>query len=1033
MSNDVESIASDNISESEKIESKGKFGEGEIEGNVEGGDAGVLPDEKLVLDQVEHLKELNEEGKREPVIIGEDVEKGEIDDKEIVNGHGNYTNSGEESDASDSNEHFYESIDDPTDASFNTQASHPSKNSSRESSPFILNPDVGADVPEIRLQDYAHLSSPERYGDLLNDSISGALSDEDNDLEEELETVNETNLHHEASGPNNLVISPLLKQNSSSFGSSPRSYNTSNISNQRLENGIHNNSSFVQYDETGFQLDADLDLDVEKPRSTGAISRSKSTPWRRLRSSKIYSNLPNVPYTDQADLTSDTVAINNNHNNNDETKSNNNFYASSNTAKVEELNKQIVGYRIQIKFLRDYLQDLIRKSEIVGARDGNNLEDMLKFQRNHLPLGDLLSIHAEQAHYEKLLLEIESLTLKLKEQDNEYNEICKLNEDLYGNLEVFQNDLINKENLLNQSREQIAEWCKLLDIILIELVKGSGQNSINEIQEHLENNANEVQNAKLLTKKIELAHIHLITSVTEQQARNAEEMEDYVKTIEQLVQSVQSLKSQVTYHTQNTSNVESQLNNEIESSQRLKQKYHQINRKLNQITELHNNNEVTDRSVLNSSFVSPSRYQNSPHSQTPISPTKQYEYEQMKSENLRLQSVKEGVDAKLEEYQNIIDHLQQEVNGLKGVDDNPDISNTELNTNQKEIHSLQEELHALTEAYRNLQKDSTKTINSLTSQLNNKKNESIALKASGNATERLRQDLDLAIEKQRILQAEKIRLTYNVESLSNDKAALQANISSLTDQITQYATGINSKLESESNDAAKLKMLEYQFEEFILFDIVKFQKLLNSFIKIADDVSLKDPKKKIEWLTKNIIRNSEENDRKWDAIGGLKKPYQYHQSVFDYFVRAVDIIVHDHVKLLLKEGEESRKKGAYILKLQQRIDELNAVNDALTDVSEVTNNQQQKQQQQHRRLSHTKLILQMGSARVIKQNEEDNSADQTEDTFGSPRTNLRLEELTNRWKAEREARVYENKASQRRLRELEVENAKLRVELARNS
>ena len=42
---------------------------------------------------------------------------------------------------------------------------------------------------------------------------------------------------------------------------------------------------------------------------------------------------------------------------------------------------------------------------------------------------------------------------------------------------------------------------------------------------------------------------------------------------------------------------------------------------------------------------------------------------------------------------------------------------------------------------------------------------------------------------------------------------------------------------------------------------------------------------------------------------------------------------------------------------------------------------------------------------------------------------MRITELTNRWKAEREARVYENQEAKKRLKELDRENARLRQEL----
>lgn len=838
-----------------------------------------------------------------------------------------------------------ESIASHTPLSRSPSSSSSSSSSSFDaSSPFVLNPDIV--VPQdIRLQDYSTLSSPER----------------DHELPEELEVEEDNSKESIAEPINDMEI-------------------------------VENTLDSAHFDETRYQLDRDLDidstssqksyLDKGKRYSYTGNHTNGSAPWRQLRSSKLYINSPPSIKSKFTTTTSQPMES----------------YLSSNNAKVEDLNKQIMGYRIEIRLLKNFLQRIIQDNQ---ENDEFNIGDLRELQHNF----NLSEIGSDRLSKERELSNLQEEYQKLQtlynKQEDEYNEIFKLNEDLYSNLESFQNDLHNKESLLNRTNGQIKEWSQFLDQVLSKILTSSNSiEVISEIRDIFEHDEGSISpnaiNTKLqiIKREIEVygqqrAIYPLPPSTTgdnqnQYQHNNnsngklsSTEIQGYIRTIEDLMKTLATLQNEIKFHINNTTRVESDLRREIEISRQLKDNYGIITEKFKTLSESIELNQI------------------------PSNIGESHRYESLRVENQRLSKLNKSVDLKLDEYQRVIDHLQEEVNNLKeqldintkasGVD-TTDMHNVLLNSH-KEVNELHNELHELTEKYRKLQVDTSKTISSLTNQLQNKKQETILLKTDKIVNERLRQELDIAVEKQRILQAEKIRLKYSVESLTNDKVALQSNITNLTDKITSYTV---EKGGSDDVLLKKLNILEYQFEEFFLFDVLKFQRLLNSFVKIADDASLRDPKKKIDWLAKHVLKSNDESEgpsRKWDMTD-LKKPYQYHKSVFEYFTRAVDIIVHDHVKLLLKEGEENRKTEDYVAKLQQRIEELNAVNDALTDVSEST-------------------------------------TDANETTSTSPRTKLRLEELTNRWKAEREARVYENKASHKRLRELEVENAKLRNELSR--
>lgn len=629
---------------------------------------------------------------------------------------------------------------------------------SSSSSPFILQPELDsmAFAPQIRLQDYASLSSPENKNAQL--SI--------NDGDEVSEGSQDTNDPHQSYNDANELLVTL----DSDFAVPPRPVN-------------------------------------------GVLLAPMATPWRTLRMA------PGGDSTLKA-LSRDTNVTADLH-----------LAYSSGSARIEELNKQIVGYRIQIKFFKNFLQTLIQRDDYSEVIDAINT-----FLSSH-GLNELNLNNTES--------QVEEMRAQLLRQTEDYNEVLRLNEDLYASLEHFQSELRQKEE---QYANDTLQWCQKLQAA----TGDSGTLS------------------ELVDRAAGLIRL----------GRD--------KTIEELEHTIRSFQSQSAHHLEEYARVERLLYEKGDTLQRTKQEYQSLR---NQFDE------------------------------------KSQEYDRVVAENSRLHQVSSSVDSKLEEYQKEIDHLKVEVNNVSHNGQN---------------HELAE----LRRKYATLQQETRNTVASLTNQIQKKVQESIALKAESNTIERLKLELDNAVEKQRILQAEKIRLTYSLETMSKDRAG----------------SGNHEALESNLHD-------------LLSYDITQFEGLLESFVKIADDISLKDPQRKIDWL-----RTHTRGDRRHDLMS--KKIHAYHKSVFDYFVRAVEIIVHDHVKVLLKEGEALRQREEYIQKLQHRIDEY------------------------HDTMADTKPL-------------------------GSPRTSLRIEELTKRWKAEREARVYEGRASQKRLQELELENAKLRNELSR--
>lgn len=373
------------------------------------------------------------------------------------------------------------------------------------------------------------------------------------------------------------------------------------------------------------------------------------------------------------------------------------------------------------------------------------------------------------------------------------------------------------------------------------------------------------------------------------------------------------------------------------------------------------------------------------------------EFERLRSENDRLSSLNRNVDEKLYEYQVMINQLQREVNEFKDLSRKGLLSDLsepsvygqrdrerERERDRDRLLLLQRDYENLQRTYENLvgdferfKENSASTVASLTNQLNNRKRDIINLRAEHTGLENIQHDYEGAIEKQRLLTLEKMKLAWQVESLTKDKISLQASLERMTEKA--------SKREENGELEKKLGEILQRFEYLVKLDVSQFQRLFKLFNKIADDSSLEGPKKRIGMLLDLVETRHFQN--KEDAA----MLRENHKSVFDYFARAVETIVNDHIRLLLKESESENlvADASVVSKLEQKVQLLQKQLD------------QKNQDSGHKQQN-------SGLAKQVKG------------------LNMRIEELTNRWKAEREARVHDNEQAKRRLQQLEEENERLR-------
>lgn len=355
------------------------------------------------------------------------------------------------------------------------------------------------------------------------------------------------------------------------------------------------------------------------------------------------------------------------------------------------------------------------------------------------------------------------------------------------------------------------------------------------------------------------------------------------------------------------------------------------------------------------------------------------DFQKLQTENDRLSSLNKVVDDKLQKYQTMIDQLQKEVNDFKNLSRKSslsDVSDISVYPSlrereryillQRDFENLQRLHENMADEFERFKETSSSTIATLNNQLNNRKRDILSLRAEHTDLDNLQHDLNTSIEKQRLLTSEKMKLAWQVEMLTKDKEDLQ----SAFDRLSAKSAGPGeSTISNQLLDGVK-----GQLEALFRRDVWEFQRLYKSFNKIADDASLVDPKRRINALAQAVIEKS--------YVGNLTESStlkEHHKAVFDYFARAVETIVNDHIRLLLKESDGDNKDSSpQVKKLEKKIA-------ALEDQLE------QKQ------------------------------------PVGSPRLNMRIEELTNRWKVEREARVHDNEQAKKRLQQLEEENERLRA------
>lgn len=342
-------------------------------------------------------------------------------------------------------------------------------------------------------------------------------------------------------------------------------------------------------------------------------------------------------------------------------------------------------------------------------------------------------------------------------------------------------------------------------------------------------------------------------------------------------------------------------------------------------------------------------------------------------ESLRLER-DNSTERRLQDYQNKIDKLQREVENLSDPtkkDSFTDLSDISSSSNrerekylllQRDYENLQRVSHEKIEELRQMREEYENKLAAMNGNLSNRKRELINLRAELADTEGLQRDLETSVGKQRLLKSENLQLSWQLDSLNKDKILLQKRVDELNSKITERLPEM---------------MVETHFKSLLDADIRRFEKVYNSLDLLAEEASLREPEQKIKRLTK--LSQELTHVYKPGDINTIKRDHKY---VFDYFVRAIDAMVKEHIRILLESSENEAER-----QLKEKILELEGTNAQLR-------------------------------ANQLKNSEEEVSI-----------LKLRNQQLHEKWKYEREQRVHDNFQSKDRFEELEEEIRELRKKL----
>lgn len=641
--------------------------------------------------------------------------------------------------------------------------------------------------------------------------------------------------------------------------------------NQRRRPGSSDDESDLNDDKLSEELDV--------PQLDGSL-----TPWRSKRNALECDNQPRLPGTYL-----DTSFVSERSHNNDNSEwlpvnyeptspinsrphTRNSLFSegylnglpaasASSSSELEQMQKQLTNYKLRIKVLTEVIKEI----NLQGDRGAKNLSI-------GKPLYDqILHSFSSSDRPDKLPQEVEDLKQKIKHKDEEITELTQellsikkeytsVLEDINAYLE--QSDMIagridsilevlmDNDRLSNEERASISESRSLsahyLDIKL-ESLNTSLRSLANKEKKAI--SLEESNSTAISMNETSVGSISMIDSRLE-------------SAIESMHHEYRAFLQTLRAKLENSRKIENVLGDKLERQRFLLGKFIEMNRKLERNGSSHSNKIFEKSEIGRTSTESASNEEKSSNESQSDSSKKSNS-----NETNILQS----------SYGDILVRTNTNTDGISGHDlDNIQLENYHLKENQKDWESERDSLKS------NLSR-AKEDVKALQNKVGNLENELIELQEEyENAVSDLEKTLQRAVRKSSSYITENQNLHEQLrhlqqESLSlinrNDK--LHQTVQSLTQNITDF------------------KRLESELDKFKRHLLLHLNNMFDVFDKILQKSSIIQAKNKL----KNI--------ESIDTLKHFKTTHVKLESLYVFIETAVDSIVEEHAKMLLKERERT--------------------------------------------------------------------------------------------------------------------------------
>lgn len=596
---------------------------------------------------------------------------------------------------------------------------------------------------------------------------------------------------------------------------------------------------------------------------------------------------------------------------------------------VEQLSKEVTSYQIQLMTCKQFTHHLIEKCRVHGI-DTSNVE---------IHAQPRTSVHDKQAQ--------NNLEGKLLKLQKEYNIIYKLNEDLYESVEGFENRIKTMVPILEVSSQVVGD--------ILQTLIGDPKTD-HKLRTALERCAEDKSMSLESKLKVVQFEIEKILENNRNDVFDEEEMENQVQVTERLMASIKSLQEEINKHKHQRELIEQDLRKEVNALKLVKQDFITILQKFADLCRYLELDSLQDKDAILMLELDDD----------------QEVYRKVDAYNQDLMRPRDNVESMAHPSRYTL-NVDNELKAEKQHNDYEKTINElkeQLEASKRSLSVQISELQKSEARFSQQEKELSDKIQTLNAQLRQSQHDVAQMRLKLRDFDQTKAELVIANQNGRNLLTENTRLRAKVNEHMMEKKQWQTTVDGLNERLRNG--NVISESSRTSDISLKLDTLMHQ-------DMKMLTRLWKLFDRIADDDLFKEPTKKLSVLQK-VLENYQ-SEVQWDTSN--EDVLGLHRYVSEYFSRAVDILVEDHVRILL---ETPLKED--IAQLHKRINELELQNDKLSG-----------------RYGHDGLQSDLDYNKLM------------------------TGEFRKKFQREREQRIFENDQASKRVRDLEEENAKLREAL----